>query len=268
MTTPITAALLVSLLAGVAATAQAPAGDAAFELASIRQNISGSQSGGGKPRAGGGYTFTNVTVHSLISTAYNMPFDRILGGPAWSRSDRYDINAIGKDATKVEERAVMVRSLLRDRFQLAAHIERRDLPVYLLVVARADGRLGPGLRRSSVDCKNPEERKKATAAAGASRMVCGLTFDTGLFVAGGEAVSTMLGTLTAASGRAVLDRTGLTGAYDFELRWTPSLGTDAPPADAVSIFTAVQEQLGLRLESGTAPLDVLVIDRIERPSEN
>jgi uncharacterized protein (TIGR03435 family) len=268
MMKPIASAIALAICAGATGTAQAPAGDAAFELASIRQNISGSQSGGGKPRAGGGYTFTNVTVHSLISTAYNMPFDRILGGPAWLRSDRYDINAIGKDATKVEDRAVMVRSLLRDRFQLAAHIERRDLPVYLLVVARADGRLGPGLRRSSVDCTDPEARKKAAAAAGDSRMVCGITFNTGVFMAGGEAVSIMLSTLAAASGRAVLDRTGLTGAYDFELRWTPSLGADAPPADAVSIFTAVQEQLGLRLESGTAPLDVLVIDRIERPSEN
>jgi uncharacterized protein (TIGR03435 family) len=96
-------------------------------------------------------------------------------------------------------------------------------------------------------------------------MVCGLTFNTGVFMAGGVEVSTMLSTLTAASGRAVLDRTGLTGAYDFELKWAP---LPDPNSDNVSIFTAVQEQLGLRLESGTAPLDVLVIDRIERPSEN
>jgi len=246
------------------ATAQAPAADAAFEAASIRQNLSGSQSGGGRPRSGG-YTFTNLSALNLISLAYNLPFDRIVGGPAWMTSDRYDINAVGKDKTTTEERAVMVRSLLRDRFQLAAHIERRDLPVYFLVVARGDGRLGPGLRRSSVDCKDPEARRKAAAAAGDSRMVCGITFNTGVFMAGGEGVSIMLSTLTAASGRAVLDRTGLTGAYDFELKWTP---LPDPNSDNVSIFTAVQEQLGLRLESGTAPLDVLVIDRLERPSEN
>jgi len=96
-------------------------------------------------------------------------------------------------------------------------------------------------------------------------MVCGLTFNTGVFMAGGVEVSTMLSTLTAASGRAVLDRTGLTGAYDFELKWAP---LPDPNSDNVSIFTAVQEQLGLRFESGTAPLDVLVINRIERPSEN
>lgn len=259
-------ALTFYLAASVASlAAQAPAGDAAFELASIRQNISGSQSGGGKPRAGGGYIYTNLSALNLIGLAYDLPFDRIIGGPAWMSADRYDVNAIGRENATTVERRGMVRSLLRDRFQLAAHIERRDLPVYFLVVARGDGRLGPGLRRSSVDCNDPEARKKAAAAAGDSRMVCGLTFNTGVFMAGGVEVSTMLSTLTAASGRAVLDRTGLTGAYDFELKWTP---LPDPNSDNVSIFTAVQEQLGLRLESGTAPLDVLVIDRIERPSEN
>jgi uncharacterized protein (TIGR03435 family) len=259
-------ALTLCLAASVASlAAQAPAGDAAFELASIRQNRSGSQSGGGKPRAGGGYIYTNLSVLNLISLSYDLPFDRIVGGPAWMSADRYDVNAIGRENATTEDRRGMVRSLLRDRFRFAAHVERRDLPVYLLVVARADGRLGPALRRSSVDCKDPEAVKKAVAAAGDSRMVCGLTFNTGLFMAGGVEVSTMLSTLTAASGRAVLDRTGLTGAYDFELKWTP---LPDPNSDNVSIFTAVQEQLGLRLESGTAPLDVLVIDRIERPSEN
>lgn len=266
MMKPSAVAIVFSILTAVAVAAagQAPAGDAAFEVASIRRNLSGSQSGSGRPR-GGGYSFTNLSALNLIGIAYNLPFDRIIGGPTWMSSDRYDVNATGKDATKAEDRAAMLRSLLRDRFQLAAHIERRDLPVYLLVVARADGRLGPGLRRSSVDCNDPAASKKAAAAAGDSRMVCGLTFNTGLFMAGGVEVSTMLSTLTAASGRAVLDRTGLTGAYDFELKWTP---LPDPNSDNVSIFTAVQEQLGLRLESGTAPLDVLVIDRIERPSEN
>ena len=237
----------------------------AFEAASIRLNLSGRDGGGGRPRGGGGYTFTNVTVRSLISLAYNLPFDRLLGGPPWMVSDRYDIDAVGKENAKLQETAVMVRSLLRDRFRLAVHMDRRDLPVYLLELARADGRLGPGLRRSSVDCTDPEARKKAIAAARDTRIVCGLTLDSGVFTAGGEAVSTMLGELTAASGRAVLDRTGLSGTYDIDLKWTPLPDANS---DNVSIFTAVQEQLGLKLESGTAPLNVVVIERIERPSEN
>jgi uncharacterized protein (TIGR03435 family) len=194
-----------------------------------------------------------------------MPFDRILGGPAWMLSDKYDVDTVGKENATTAERDAMVRSLLRDRFQLALHMERRDLPVYFLVVARVDGRLGPGLRRSEVDCLDPEARKKAAAAARDTRIVCGITFDSGVFTAGGTAVSTMLGELTAASGRAVLDRTGLTGNYDIELKWMP---LPDPNSNSVSIFTAVQEQLGLKLESGTASLEVLVIDRIEPPTEN
>jgi uncharacterized protein (TIGR03435 family) len=235
-----------------------------FDVVSIRRNMSGHDGGGGRPR-GGGYTFTNVTVRSLISLGYGLPFDRILGGPSWMASDRYDIDASGKESTTLQETGVKVRSLLRDRFRLAVHMDRRDLPVYLLVLARADGRLGPGLRRSSVDCTDPEARRNAVAAARDARIVCGLTFDPGVFTAGGVAISTILGELTAASGRAVIDRTGLTGNYNIELKWTPQ---PDPNSDNVSIFTAVQEQLGLKLESGSAPLDVVVIDRIERPTEN
>jgi uncharacterized protein (TIGR03435 family) len=99
-------------------------------------------------------------------------------------------------------------------------------------------------------------------------MGCGIRFDTGHIVAGGAAVSTLEGILASAAGRPVLDRRKLTGTYDFELQWTPTLGTDTPANDAVSVFTAVQEQLGRKLESGTAPLEVAIIERIERPSEN
>lgn len=265
MTKPVSVVVVFSMLAAAVGAAQAPTGDPAFEAASIRLNVSGREGGGGRPRAGGGYTFTNITVRSLISLAYDVPSDRILEAPAWIFSGRYDINAIGKENAAMTETRVMVRSLLRDRFRLAAHTERRDLPVYFLVVARPDGRLGPALRRSSVDCNDPEARKKALAAARDGRIVCGITSETGVYTAGGAEVSTILGTLTAASGRAVLDRTGLTGVYDIELKWTP---LPDPNSDNVSIFTAVQEQLGLRLESGAAPLDVLVIDHIERPSEN
>jgi uncharacterized protein (TIGR03435 family) len=259
-------ALTLCLAAASTATlAVLPAQQLAFDVVSIRQNRSGSTGGGGGPRPGGRYAYTNLSALNVIGIAYNLPSDRIIGGPAWMISDRYDVNAIGKENPTADERAGMMRSLLRDRFQFSAHMERRDLPVYFLVVARADKRVGPGLQPSSVDCKDPEARKKAAAVARDGRMVCGITFDAGAFTAGGEQVSIMLGTLTAASGRAVLDRTGLTGAYDFELKWTP---LSDPNSDNVSIFTALQEQLGLRLDSGTAPLDVLVIDRIERPSEN
>src|SRR6185503_5041921 len=135
-------AIMLSVLAAASWAGQAPAGDATFEAVSIRRNLSGRDGGGGRPRGGGGYTFTNVTVRSLISLAYNnMPFDRILGGPTWLLTDQYDVDTVGKENATMADRGVMVRSLLRDRFQLAVHMDRRDLPVYFLVLARADGRL-------------------------------------------------------------------------------------------------------------------------------
>ena len=262
-------ALTVYLTASVAALAAQPAQQLAFEVVSIRQNTSGSTGGGSGPGPGGIHTFTNVLIRSVISLAYDVPSSRLIGGPGWLVTDRYDISARGKDAATRDETAQMLRAMLRDRFQLAARVEKRDLPVYHLLLARADGRLGSGMRQSPFNCRDPEARKKAYAAAlPNSRIVCGLQDGAGSFTGGGVEVATIASVLTGASGRPVLDKTGLSGGFDVDLKWTPSLASDAAPPDAVSIFTAVQEQLGLKLESGTAPLDVLVIDRIERPSEN
>ena len=165
----------------------------------------------------------------------------------------------------------MMRALLRDRFKLAAHVEQRDLPVYNLTLVRPAGQLGPFLERSTFDCNNLTARKQEAAAASAARpgrMLCGFTDSGGTLDGGGLGMETLAQILAGPAGRPVFDRTGLTGGYNVLLKWTPTLGTDAPPGDAVSIFTAVQEQLGLKLDSATAPLDVVVIDRIERPSEN
>ena len=113
MTRPTAVTIVFSMLTGAAGAAQAPPpGDVAFEVASIRQNLSGRTSGGGRPRRGGGYTYTNLSALQLIGIAYNLPFDRILGGPAWMASDRYDVDATGKENATMEERSVMVRSLL------------------------------------------------------------------------------------------------------------------------------------------------------------
>jgi uncharacterized protein (TIGR03435 family) len=245
--------------------AQVPA-PLAFEVASIRLNTSGAGGGGGGARPGGRYTFKNTSVWSLIGIAFGLPSNRIIGGPDWTLMARFDINAIGKDQPTPEEFSQLLMALLRDRFKLEAHRETRDLPVYSLVQARPGGTLGPGLRRSAVNCQDPEARKKAYASAPpGGRLICGLTDSGGTFTGGGIEISTLLTILTGASGRPVLDRTGLTGGFDVDLKWSQTL-QDA--ADAVSIFTAVQEQLGLKLESATAPLEVAVVDRLERPSEN
>lgn len=195
----------------------------------------------------------------------------MLGGPGWVVTDRYDLDATMKENATVDESRAMVRWLLRERFKLTAHIEQRELPVYFLMQLRAGAPFGPGLERAAFDCSNPAVRKEdvaAVLAARPARMVCGFTVDAGTLDGGSTSMDTLAQILTPQTSRPVIDRTGLTGTYNVALKWTPALGTDAPVADAVSVFTAVQEQLGLKLESGTTPLDVVVIDRIERPSEN
>ena len=256
------------VMTAVILAAQSPGdGELAFEVVSIRENATTSSSGGGGPRPGGRFIYTNVRAIGLISSAYAIPSDRVVGAPAWAGTLKYDINAIGKENANIDEIRQMLLSMLRDRFSLAAHIERRELPVYHLVLARSDGRLGPKVRPSAVDCENPETARKAakTAASTGGRIPCGISFLPNAYVIGGERIAILEPLLSTAAGRPVLDRTGLTGRYDIDLEWSRA-GAEQP--DGVSIFTAVQEQLGLKLESTTALLDVVVIDRFERPSEN
>jgi uncharacterized protein (TIGR03435 family) len=265
--------VVTALLSGSALVAQVPTDNLTFDVVSIRLSTSESAGGTIGIRPGGRWFVTNVPVRAIISSAWGVPTDRVLNAPDWTTVERYMMEAVSPVPEPSQEQIrQMVRELLRDRFKLIAHTEKRDLPVYLLTVLRPDGQLGPRMRRSEIDCLDPEARKKAAAAIAAAaadgRIACGLRFEEGRYLGGGSASSVFEPLLTSATGRPVLDRTGLQGRYDFELRWAATLGGDAPPGDAVSIFTAVQEQLGLKLDSAAAPLDVVVIDRIERPSEN
>jgi len=254
------------VLSIAALSGQTPAGEA-FEVASIRPGDS--QAGGGTIRVqpGGRFVGENITVRSLITTAYGVPAIRILGLPAWAAETRYQIDARAtpREQLTYDEARPMLRTLLRQRFQLTARQEMRELPVYLLTLARPDGALGPRLRRNDVDCLDADARNRARAAAPPGVAVCqGIRFATGRMVGGPMPIDSLAGSLEGSSGRPVLNRTGLEGNYDVDLEWAAT--PDA--VDAVSIFTALQEQLGLKLESSRAPLDVLVIERVERPSEN
>jgi uncharacterized protein (TIGR03435 family) len=243
-------------------------GQLTFDVASIRQNTSLTTGGGGGPRPGGSYVMRNMTVRGLIGIAYGgLPASRVLGGPEWLNVDRYDINARSKPDPTPDEAGQMLQALLRDRFSLAVQLQKRELPVYELTFLRSDRQLGPNLCVAKVDCKDPQAAKAAnTADAATGSMACGISFDNGRFTGGGVEMATLERTLIAPAGRPVIDRTGLTGGYDVDLRWTPTVGTEPASGDAISIFTAVQEQLGLKLESSTAPLDVVVITRVERPT--
>ena len=237
-----------------------------FEAATVKLNKSssfGSQSSFNNGR----YSATNIALKNLMNySAYGVPEPRILGGPKWLDSERFDIEAkvdgstvdqmrtLSREQRKLQMQA-MFQQLLADRFKLAVHWETRELPVYALAVAKS----GPKLQVST-------------------KPGSGTSSGNGLFTAEGMTLAEIAQSLTqelaTELGRVIIDKTGIAGRYDVTLKWTPE--TNGAPADngtedagsGPSIFTALQEQLGLKLESTKGPVQVLVIDHVEMPSEN
>ena len=238
------AALLASALA-VPLVAQAPP---AFDVASIRANTSGSPRSGTQNLPGGRVTVTNQPLRSMIRTAYGASDLEVVGGPDWIDRDRWDVlAAAAPDSPADAPWQEMLKTLLTERFKLRAHFESRERPIYRLVLARADKRLGPQIR---------------TTACGADDQGCGrLSANTNGIksgtIRGVARTLAQLGTgLSDYAERRVFDATGLDGRYDFELKWGEDL----------SIFTALSEQLGLKLEPASGPLDVLFIESVEKPA--
>jgi uncharacterized protein (TIGR03435 family) len=218
-----------------------------------------------RPTPGGGLTATGVTLKMLIMNAYSIAPYQISGAPNWVGADRWDIEA---KTEGVEGRLppaqfnVLLRHLIENRFQMKARLVRKKLPVYTLVAIKT----GPTLRPHPADSARPFDSFGRGAATFTNVPVADLVRDLSLDL-----------------GRPVLDRTGLPGRYDFSLKWTPAPtegGAEAfglaplaePPhpedSNGPSIFTALGEQLGLKLNSSRGPVDVLVIDHVERASEN
>jgi uncharacterized protein (TIGR03435 family) len=269
------------LVIGAAATALVSAveragaqGEPAFEVASIRRSLTPNQQGSGLAGAqpGGRFIGIGVTLRRLVGVAYDG--QQIEGGPSWGATDRFDVNARAEGARSLAEIARMLRTLLADRFKLAVHTETREMPVYTLTRARGD-RLGPKLQQSDAKCA--EEAKNFFPGALGFPPPCGdFRLGAGMLVARGVSMAALARLLAERADRPGLDRTGLEGVYDLELEWSSDLGLrQAPPgsagageltADGLSLFTALQEQLGLRLEPGRGPVDVIVIDRAEPPT--
>jgi bla regulator protein blaR1 len=276
--------------------------DPQFEVASIKPNKSGDGRVMLGVQPGGRFTATNVTLRMMIRNAYQLQDFQITGGPSWIAEERFDIVAKAEtsdtmgDPFRGEQNGqpsrgqLMIRALLAERFKLVVHNETKEMPIYGLVVARSDGKLGPQLKPSEVDCA-------AQMAAGRGRgrgmppppgppppagtpMQCGIRIGPGNMAVGGSPMTQVANSLSMFAGRIVVDKTGLAGNYDFTLMWTPDQmpgggqrppgAPEPPPIDpnGPSLFTAVQEQLGLKLDSQRGPVAVLVIDRAERPTEN
>ena len=265
--------------------AQAPpaASAPAFEVASVKPNKSNDARASFGGRQGGQVVVVNNTLRNMIRNAYQLQEYQIVGGPDWLNDDRFDITAKAADsATLPLQLLAMVQTLLADRFKLRVHRETREVPVYALVMAREDRRLGPRLQKAAADC---EALIAALGRGGApppsappgERPPCGIRQVPGRMMAGGSLLSDVGRNLAPSTGRLVIDRTGLTGRFDLDLEWTPDQMPPPPapgappsvlplpPADGPSLFAAIQEQLGLKLEPTRGPVEVLVIDSAERP---
>jgi uncharacterized protein (TIGR03435 family) len=257
-----------------------------FEVASVKVN----HAPGGHvsvSSAGGRYSATGVTLSLLIRMAYDVQEDQIAGGPPWMNTEYFDVLATeGAVPARPTRRSLMLRALLSERFNLTVHTEVRDRPVFALVLARRDGKLGPGLVRADVDCAGigAARRRQGNLAPKESPTQlqdCGRSMAPGVILARGLTMPELAASFAALSNtgmslnRPVVDRTGLTGNFDVNLRFTPERIPEdpggafpRPDPEGASLFTAVQEQLGLKLESQRGPVDVLVIDRADKPTED
>jgi uncharacterized protein (TIGR03435 family) len=232
----------------------------------------------------------NMQLRQLITFAYQIQSFQLEGGPDWIASDRFDI--LAKPEREVpttgaffggqEPLRMMLRTLLADRFTLVMRKETKELPIFELVVARQDGRLGPQLRPAAVDCA-----ARAVAARGGTPPAppsgppgpgsCGITMNPVRVGGGGVTLAMLANLLEGPAQRLVIDRTGLTGNWDLEVNYTPDR-SQLPPGVAAwpssidwngpSLFTAIEEQLGLKLRPARGPVEVLVIDSVQQPTPN
>lgn len=278
--------------AGQPATTALPE-NLSFEAASVKPNKSGSGQVSIGIQPGGRFNAVNVPLRLLIRNAYQLQDFQLVGGPGWMTSDRFDIVAKADPASLPPLPAppgtagpfqIMLRNLMADRFKLKVHKETREMPVYALQLARPDGKLGPQLRPATVDCAALAGRGRGgpppAPPAPGERPACGMRIGPGVMSGGGFPLSQLATALSQFVQRVVIDRTGLTGNFDLDLAWTPDQIPQAPPGgapagappsaplDGPSIFTALQEQLGLKLESVRGPVEVLVIDSVEQPTED
>jgi len=293
------AAVIASATTASSAQEQTPAppppsseAEAKFEVTSVKK--SGPPGQGFLPfrLQGGRFSMGGMTVGSLITLGYGIQRFQLVGGPAWLNTDRFDINAISEDVPlqptppgTPNRMQLLVRSLLKERFALKTHNETRELPLSYLVMAREDRKLGERLRPSTIDCRALMAERAKAAKEGAPPPPpkpgeipgCGMRGGLGQITAGSIALSNFAQMLGSMLNRPIYDRTNLTGNFDIQLDYTPDQMPQIPPGvtlppgltlpspDGPSLNTALQEQLGLKLDATRGPVDVLVVDSVEPP---
>ena len=245
----------------------AACGAQSFEVASIKPNAANDHRVSIRTQPGGRFTATGINTRLLMTEAFGIRDFQITNAPGWTNDDRYDVNAKAEssvDRISPEWLRPMLKALLEERFQLKYHQETRELPVYSLVVAKSGSKLTPS------ESKQPGPQMR---------------MGRGQVNAKGANMAMIARMISQQMGRDVIDKTGLTSTYDINLEWTPEPGQGGgpgagpggppplgalPPADSTgpTLVTALQEQLGLRLESSKGPVMIIVVDSIAKPTEN
>jgi uncharacterized protein (TIGR03435 family) len=272
------ACLVTLAAAAVGAQERSPAGPPPngprFDVVSIKRSQTEDTDTSWGAQPGGRWRMRNLAMSVLIREAFPAQVGDLIGAPDWVTSDRYDVDARTEGNPTREQMRPMLQTLLAERFQFAAHYETVERPVFSLVVARADGRTRPGLVRSSIDCAavaaaRRENREPDVPALGNGARSCAWSASYGpdgvTVRFGGLPLSRLGESVGTPDGRVIIDRTGLTGGYEFTLTFTQQ---PAPGDGNASLFTALEEQLGLKLVPDRASLQMLAIDRIERPAED
>ncbi len=254
-----------------------------FEVASVKPNTTGdNQIRIGAPGPDR-MTVTNAPLREIVRIAYQVQQFQLTGGPDWINSERFDINAKLPESSEppsAERRFMMLRSLLAERFKLAVHTETREMPIYELVLARSDGRLGEKLRVSGPDCApvsvpagmKPPPPPPAAGNRNAIAPGCPTMIGPGFITTRRTTMAQLSRALGNVVRRTVVDKTGLTGFYDADVEYSPEFRPLPPPgfppppdtpSDGPSVYTALQEQLGLKMDSARGPVEMIVIDSVE-----
>jgi uncharacterized protein (TIGR03435 family) len=207
-----------------------------------------------------------VPLQTLLVAAYGVPLYQLADLPEWVRTTRYEISAVASRIPTPAEETVWLRALLATRFGIVARKEIQDRPMYALVLARADGRLGPALRPTPNDCLGIVSARTSTPAATPGGPACATAISAGGYKRDGIPLSLLADTLRTRLQREVVDRTGLSGFFDVDLHFRP-LGATAPATpDEPDLITALADQLGLEVEPIRGPVEVTIFDRLERPT--
>jgi uncharacterized protein (TIGR03435 family) len=263
--------LLVLLASACAVGVRAQSdGSARYEVVSIKRNTSGPGGSSARMLPDGTQILVNMSIWSIINLGAPIPVTETVGYPDWVRTENYDITAKPPQGLTRRETQGMMRNLLIDRMKLAGHIEQREKTTFAMVLARRDGTLGPELQPSTIDCRRKPGDPVAPGPPSAAeiRTSCAMRTGLGFLEAGSVNMDALAGMLRIGAGGEVSNRTGVAGFYSVSLKYAAQGGLSTGPNDLPDFFTAVQEQLGVKLSAEKTMLPVFVVDHIERPTEN